>query len=169
MYYWAEGRKGEFRTDYNRFFYPLDRMHDWNRMYGRRGFVQYQFVLPRENSREGVRKAIDLLSRSRRASFLAVLKRMGPASKGLLSFPMEGYTLALDIPLTNDLLDYLKRLDEIVLAHGGRVYLAKDSRLPAAAFRTMYPRLEQFLDVKRKVDPEGRFTSDLARRLEIAP
>ena len=120
-------------------------------------------------SREGVRKAIDLLSRTRRASFLAVLKRMGPASKGMLSFPMDGYTLALDIPLTNDLVDFCKKLDEIVLAHGGRVYLAKDSRLPAAAFRAMYPRLEEFLAVKREVDPSNRFTSDLARRLEIAP
>jgi FAD/FMN-containing dehydrogenase len=169
LYYVREGGRGEYRSDYDRFFYPLDRMHDWNRMYGRRGFVQYQFVVPRENAREGVRKAIDLLSRSRRASFLAVLKRMGPASKGMLSFPMEGYTLALDIPLTNDLLDFLKKLDEIVLAHKGRVYLAKDSRLPAATFRAMYPRLDEFLGVKRSLDPENRFTSDLARRLEIVP
>jgi FAD/FMN-containing dehydrogenase len=169
LYYLREGSRGEFRTDYNSFFYPLDRMHNWNRMYGKRGFVQYQFVVPKENAREGVRKAIDLLSRTRRASFLAVLKRMGPASKGMLSFPMDGYTLALDIPLTNDLVDFCKKLDEIVLAHGGRVYLAKDSRLPAATFRAMYPRLEEFLAVKREVDPSNRFTSDLAKRLEIAP
>ena len=169
LYYLREGSRGEFRTDYNTFFYPLDRMHNWNRMYGKRGFVQYQFVVPRENAREGVRKAIDLLSRTRRASFLAVLKRMGPASQGLLSFPMDGYTLALDIPLTNDLVDFLKKLDEIVLAHKGRVYLAKDSRLPASTFRAMYPRLDEFLAVKRSVDPENRFTSDMARRLEIAP
>ena len=169
LYYLREGGRGEFRTDYNSFFYPLDRMHDWNRMYGKRGFVQYQFVVPRENAREGVRKAIDLLSRMRRASFLAVLKRMGPASPGLLSFPMDGYTLALDIPLTNDLVEFLKKLDEVVLAHKGRVYLAKDSRLPAAAFRAMYPRLDEFLAVKRSVDPENRFSSDMARRLEIAP
>ncbi len=169
FYYMREGSRGEFRTDYNNFFYPLDRMHNWNRMYGKRGFVQYQFVVPRENAREGIRKAIDLLSRSRRASFLAVLKRMGPASKGMLSFPMDGYTLALDIPLTNDLVDFLKKLDEIVLAHGGRVYLAKDSRLPAPAFRAMYPRLDEFLAVKREVDPENRFCSDMAKRLEIVP
>ena len=169
LYYWRQGRRGEFRSDYNTFFYPLDRFHNWNRMYGKRGFVQYQFVVPRDQAREGVRKVIDLISRSGRASFLAVLKRMGPASRGMLSFPLDGYTLALDIPLTNDLVDFLKKLDEIVLQHKGRVYLAKDARLPAAAFRQMYPRLGEFLKAKREYDPENRFTSDLARRLEIAP
>jgi FAD/FMN-containing dehydrogenase len=131
--------------------------------------VQYQFVVPKESAKSGVKKAIEMLSKSRRASFLAVLKRMGPPSQGLLSFPMDGYTLALDIPLTNDLTDFLKKLDEVVLDHGGRVYLAKDSRLPAETFRRMYPRLDEFMQVKRSVDPHNRFTSDLARRLEIVP
>jgi FAD/FMN-containing dehydrogenase len=168
-YYRREGRRGDFRTDYDSFFYPLDRYNDWNKMYGKRGFVQYQLVVPRDQAREGIRKAIDMLSKSRRASFLAVLKRMGPPSQGMLSFPMDGYTLALDIPLTNDLTDFLKKLDEVVLQHKGRVYLAKDSRVPAETFRQMYPRLDEFLEVKRSVDPHNRFTSDMARRLEIAP
>jgi FAD/FMN-containing dehydrogenase len=168
-YYRREGRRGEFRCDYDRFFYPLDRYNDWNKMYGRRGFVQYQFVVPRDQAREGIRKAIDMLSKTRRASFLAVLKRMGPPSQGMLSFPMDGYTLALDIPLTNDLTDFLMKLDEVVLQHKGRVYLAKDSRVPAETFRKMYPRLDEFLAVKRSVDPHNRFTSDMAKRLEIAP
>ncbi len=169
LYYARQGSRGEFREDYDTFFYPLDRFNDWNRMYGKRGFVQYQFVVPKEHAQKGVTKAIQMLSKSGRASFLAVLKRMGPPSQGLLSFPMDGYTLALDIPLTNDLTDFLKKLDDVVLEHGGRVYLAKDSRLPADTFRKMYPRLEEFLKVKRSVDPGNRFTSDLARRLEIVP
>lgn len=169
LYYAREGRKGEFRSDYDSFFYPLDRINNWNKMYGKRGFVQYQFVVPRETAQRGVTKAIQVLSKSGRASFLAVLKRMGPPSPGMLSFPMDGYTLALDIPLTNDLTDFLKKLDDIVLEHGGRVYLAKDSRMSAETFRKMYPRLEEFLEVKRSIDPNNRFTSDLARRLEIVP
>ena len=169
FYYASEGRKGEFRSDYDKFFYPLDKYQNWNRMYGKRGFVQYQFVVPRERAQSGVTKAIDILSKSGRASFLAVLKRMGPPSQGLLSFPLDGYTLALDIPLTNDLTDFLRKLDDVVLEHGGRVYLAKDSRLPADVFRKMYPRYEEFLKAKRSLDPGNRFTSDLARRLELLP
>ncbi|HXH59737.1 MAG TPA: FAD-binding oxidoreductase [Fimbriimonadaceae bacterium] len=168
-YFWREGRKREFRCDYNEFFYPLDRINDWNKMYGKRGFVQYQFVVPMEGARECMRKVVGMFSRSRRASFLAVLKRMGPEDKGLLSFPREGYTLALDVPLSNDLLAFLERVDEVVLDHGGRVYLAKDSRLPADTFRKMYPKIEEFLRVKRAVDPDWKFRSDLAKRLEIGP
>lgn len=169
MFYWREGRRGEFLTNYNKFFYPLDRLHNWNKMYGKRGFVQYQFVLPKDHARPGMKKAIELLSKSGRGSFLAVLKRLGPGSGGVLAFPEDGYTLALDMPLSNDLVEFLKKLDEIVLEHNGRVYLAKDSRLPAGTFKKMYPRLDEFLEVKRKIDPENRFTSDMAKRLEIAP
>jgi FAD/FMN-containing dehydrogenase len=169
FYYASEGRKGEFRSDYDKFFYPLDKYQNWNRMYGKRGFVQYQFVVPRERAQSGVTKAIEILSKSGRASFLAVLKRMGPPSQGLMSFPLDGYTLALDIPLTNDLTDFLRKLDDVVLEHGGRVYLAKDSRLPAETFRKMYPRYEEFVKAKRSLDPGNRFTSDLARRLELLP
>ncbi len=167
VFYWRQCRRKEFLTDYDEFFYPLDRIHNWNLMYGKRGFVQYQFVLPTVGGREGVKKIVTMLAKSRCASFLAVLKRMGPEGKGMLSFPMEGYTLALDIPLSNSVVDLLKKLDEIVLQHKGRVYLAKDSRLPAETFRKMYPRLDEFIALKRQADPEVRFTSDLARRLEI--
>ncbi|MCH7904307.1 MAG: FAD-binding oxidoreductase [Armatimonadetes bacterium] len=169
LYYRVQGRRGEFHVDYDRFFYPLDAVNDWNRMYGKAGFVQYQFVVPTERAREAVRKAMLLISKFKRASFLAVLKRFGPAGKGLLSFPAEGYTLAVDLPVCNALPKLLKRLDEIVLEYGGRVYLAKDACLPVPAFKAMYPKLDEFLKVKREVDPENRFSSDLARRLEIAP
>jgi decaprenylphospho-beta-D-ribofuranose 2-oxidase len=97
-----------------------------------------------------------------------VLKRFGPAGRGLLSFPIEGYTLTLDLPVSDSgLFPFLDRLDAIVLEHGGRVYLAKDARLKPATFRQMYPRLDQWRAVKKQVDPDNRFDSDLARRLKM--
>jgi FAD/FMN-containing dehydrogenase len=151
------------------FFYPLDAIGDWNRMYGADGFVQYQCVLPMDASYDGLVDLLQAINRSGHASFLAVLKRMGPADAGLLSFPMRGYTLALDMPYQEGLEDFLHELDEIVLRHGGRVYLAKDVALQPEAFRTMYPQYEQWRSVKQAVDPDNRFASDLSRRLGITP
>ena len=105
---------------------------------------------------------------SKRPSFLTVLKRFGPEGSGLLSFPMAGYTLTMDFPVSDvGLFTFLERLDEIVVKHGGRVYLAKDARLGADAFRRMYSRLDQWLEVKRRFDPTDVFTSDLARRIGL--
>jgi decaprenylphospho-beta-D-ribofuranose 2-oxidase len=161
-YYAREGaRRGPFVSDYDRYFYPLDAIAHWNRLYGRRGFVQYQCVLPLDGAFDGMRDILGRLSRSRRPSFLAVLKRLGEESGGLLSFPMAGYTLALD------LLPLLDELDRVVIEHGGRVYLAKDARLSAEAFRSMYPRLGEWLEIKNRIDPGNRFTSSLARRLGL--
>jgi len=147
------------------FFYPLDSIRNWNRIYGSAGFAQYQCVVPTEGGRDALVELLERLSQSGRASFLAVLKRMGPADCGLLSFPMEGYTLSLDIPNRPGLSDFLRGLDAVVTRHGGRVYLAKDSALDPATFRDMYPRFPEWLDVKRRVDPEDRFASALSRRL----
>jgi FAD/FMN-containing dehydrogenase len=169
LYYLLQGRRRQpFIADYESFFFPLDRIGNWNRIYGKRGFVQYQCVLPAAEAYQGIRALLDALVAAGRSSFLCVLKRFGPAGKGLLSFPIEGYTLTLDLPVNDrGLFAFLDGLDAIVLKHGGRVYLAKDARLGAETFRAMYPRFEEWLRIKSKTDPENRFDSDLARRLEI--
>jgi FAD/FMN-containing dehydrogenase len=149
------------------FFYPLDGVGHWNRLYGRAGFVQYQVVLPHEDGWQGLAKLLQRISASGRASFLAVLKRLGPAGEGLLSFPREGYTLALDLPVRPGLTDLLRALDTIVLDHGGRLYLAKDATTTAEAVRLMYPRLDEFRAVKARLDPRGVISSSLARRLRL--
>lgn len=150
-----------------RFLFPLDALDGWNRMYGKRGFRQFQCVLPNGEAAGGIRKLIAAITESRAASFLAVLKTLGRAGVGMLSFPMPGMTLAVDFPNRPDAPDLLHRLERIVLDHGGRIYLAKDSALSAEGFAQMYPRLDEFRRVLAAVDPAGRFQSDMARRLRI--
>jgi decaprenylphospho-beta-D-ribofuranose 2-oxidase len=153
--------------DIGLFFHPLDTVDEWKTVYGRRGFVQYQFVVPfgRENA---LRHIIEMLSNESLPSFLAVLKRFGAANPGMLSFPMPGWTLAVDIPVGRaDLADVFDRMDEVVLEAAGRVYLAKDARTRPENIPLMYPRLSEWQAVRRRIDPDGVVTSDLARRLGL--
>jgi decaprenylphospho-beta-D-ribofuranose 2-oxidase len=149
------------------YFHPLDGVGGWNRLYGPKGFLQYQFVVS-DGDTEVVRRIIEQIARARLASFLAVLKRFGPGDRGPLSFPRAGWTLALDLPAgTAGLGLLLDQLDDQVAAAGGRVYLAKDSRLSPAAFRAMYPGVDRWMAVRDRVDPNGVLRSDLGRRLGL--
>lgn len=157
-------------VDIDSFFYPLDAVRHWNRLYGPRGFVQYQAFLPRDTSAVGLPLLLNAMVASGAASFLAVLKSCGPADGGLLSYLEPGHTLALDIPYhPRRVPELCRRLDRILLDHGGRLYLAKDSLMAAETFRAMYPRIDEFLAVKRRVDPDCRFVSAQARRVGLVP
>jgi decaprenylphospho-beta-D-ribofuranose 2-oxidase len=150
------------------FFHPLDGVGGWNLLYGPDGFVQYQFAVPPERA-EIVKEAVGAIASSGIPSFLAVLKRFGPGTPGPLSFSQEGWTLALDFPLgPSGLPALLDRLDEVVAHAGGRVYLAKDARLRPELLPLMYPRLQDLLAVRRRVDPEAVLASDLSRRLGVS-
>jgi FAD/FMN-containing dehydrogenase len=148
------------------FFFPLDGIADWNRIYGRRGFVQHQCVLPQATAAGAIAEMLDRITRRGGASFLAVLKRLGRSS-GTLSFPMEGYTLALDLPLAPDLLAFLDDLDRLVVGAGGRLYLAKDARQSRATFEAGYPNADRFRKFRRLVDGCGKVRSRLSDRLGL--
>ncbi|WP_316747573.1 FAD-binding oxidoreductase [Streptomyces herbicida] len=159
-------RSGELQR-ISAFFHPLDGVPHWNRIYGRGGLVQYQFVVG-HGQEEALRRIVRRISGRRCPSFLAVLKRFGDADPGWLSFPVPGWTLALDIPAALPGLGaFLDELDEEVAAAGGRVYLAKDSRLRPDLLAAMYPRLADFRALRAELDPGGLFVSDLARRLGL--
>ncbi|WP_405144939.1 FAD-binding oxidoreductase [Sphaerisporangium sp. NBC_01403] len=165
--WYAKSRERRVIQDLAPFFHPLDFVDGWNRVYGSRGFVQYQFVVP--FGEEGtLRRVVSRLSAEGVVSFLTVLKRFGPGTPGMLSFPMPGWTLALDIPAgQTGLAGLLREFDEWVAGAGGRLYLAKDARMRAELLPVMYPRLAEWRKIRESVDPGEVFRSDLARRLSL--
>jgi len=150
----------------NEFFFPLDKIHDWNRLYGKRGFHQFQCVVPLAQ-RDALREMLGLIAGSGLASPLAVLKRMGEGRAGYLSFPMEGYTLAVDFPNRAQAALLIARLEEMTLAAQGRLYLAKDSLATGDRVKAMYPEHTRWAAEVAKADPAGDFTSDIIRRLDL--
>lgn len=167
LYYHKQlSRQVSSLVDYDSFFYPLDAIHNWNRIYGKRGFVQYQCVFPKEASREGLEQILQRTARGNMGSFLAVLKLFGP-QEGLMSFPMEGYTLALDFPISRKIFPFLDELDAVVADLGGRVYLTKDARLKPEMLTRMYPNLPQFRELLASIDPTGRIRSLQSDRLRM--
>ncbi|OIO01423.1 MAG: hypothetical protein AUJ49_07760 [Desulfovibrionaceae bacterium CG1_02_65_16] len=173
MLYYGKAHSGvsESIVPYTTFFYPLDAVNEWNRIYGKRGFTQYQFVIPKEAGRAGLEKILARIAASGLGSFLAVLKLFGRQDhpKGNMSFPMEGYTLALDFPIGEKLFPLLDTLDAMVLDYGGRLYLTKDARMSAETFRRGYGALlDDFLAVKQRWDPQWRLQSLQSRRLGLA-
>jgi FAD/FMN-containing dehydrogenase len=154
-------------TPIHTFFYPLDKIGHWNRMYGSNGFTQYQLVLPKEAGKEGLSVMLDKISGAGLGSFLAVLKLFGAANSNYLSFPMEGYTLALDFKIQKKLFPLLDELDRIVLSHGGRIYLTKDVRMSTEVFRSGYPQWEAFSELREKYRMHRKFNSLQSKRLGV--
>jgi decaprenylphospho-beta-D-ribofuranose 2-oxidase len=155
-----------FLAGWDPYFFPLDRIGAWNRIYGRRGFVQHQCIIPTDAALPALAEILDRVSRRGGASFLAVLKQLGP-SCGTISFPREGYTLALDLHVTDRVFRLLDEIDGIVVAAGGRLYLAKDARQSRATFEAGYPGLPAFRELRRGIGAGGRIASRLSTRLGI--
>ena len=166
--YWAKAAHNKRQTvPLLHYFYPLDAIGSWNRLYGKGGFVQYQFVLPKADGVANMRKILTKIAQSGAGSFLAVLKKFGPANQNLLSFPIEGYTLALDFKVSPFVIDLLQGLDDMVADKGGWVYLAKDSVMREASFKSTYSKWQEFEVVRKNYGAIGKFASNQSRRLGL--
>ena len=156
-------------SHFDQFFYPLDFVRNWNRLYGKTGFLQYQFVIPMYCGKEGVTAVLKEISARGEGSFLAVLKAFGAQNQNHLSFPLEGITLALDFKSRPEIFKFLDRLDALVLDFGGRIYLTKDARMSQQTFRKSYPRWSEFMEIRSRYFATDRFTSNQAKRLGLVP
>ncbi|QKX15654.1 FAD-binding oxidoreductase [Microbulbifer sp. YPW1] len=159
--------KSRSLVSYEPYFYPLDGVRNWNRLYGSDGFLQYQFVIPRKAGIEGLTVILNRLAASKRGSFLAVLKLFGEENSNYLSFPMEGYTLALDLKRSPEVFALLDELDDVVVGLGGRIYLAKDARMSKSIFQASYPGWESFSQLRRQWGADNIFNSIQSIRLGL--
>lgn len=168
-FYYGRAKEGisKQKVDIDTFFYPLDAIGHWNRIYGKNGFTQYQFILPKEKSYEGLEEILTTISKSGKGSFLAVLKLYGKANDNWLSFPMEGYSLALDFKIEKGLFELLDKLDEIVVKYMGRIYLTKDVRVSKEIFEQGYPNISAFREYRKKHKMDEKFESLQSRRVGI--
>ncbi|RXJ95817.1 FAD-linked oxidase [Arcobacter sp. AHV-9/2010] len=155
------------KVDIDTFFYPLDAINNWNRIYGKNGFTQYQFILPKDVSYDGLKEILEKISNSGKGSFLAVLKLYGEANQNYLSFPMKGYSLALDFKIEKGIFELLDSLDEIVLKYGGRIYLTKDVRVSKEIFEKGYPSIEKFRNLRKEYGMDKKFQSLQSKRVGI--
>lgn len=155
------------KVDIDTFFYPLDAIGHWNRIYGKNGFTQYQFILPKETSYKGLKEILTTISDSGKGSFLAVLKLYGQANENYLSFPIEGYSLALDFKIEKGLFELLDKLDEIVVKYKGRIYLTKDVRVSKETFEKGYPQIEAFREYRKENRMDIKFQSLQSKRVGI--
>jgi decaprenylphospho-beta-D-ribofuranose 2-oxidase len=167
QFYYGKVRKriSKQRVDIDTFFYPLDAIGHWNRIYGTRGFTQYQFILPKEHSYKGLKEVLSTISG--KGSFLAVLKLHGKANENYLSFPMEGYSLALDFKIEKGVFELLDKLDEIIVKYGGRIYLAKDVRVSKEVFQKGYPHIDAFRQFRKDNGLDRIFQSLQSKRIGI--
>ena len=166
FYYW-KAKEGENVVDFESFFYPLDKIANWNVLYGNKGFLQYQFILPKENSYDGISDVLERINKSKYYTTLAVLKLYGKQNDNYLSFPMEGYSIALDFKVTSGIFQFLDELDKVVLSYGGRFYLAKDARLKRETFEAGYPKLDEFRKIRMEIEADKVFQSFQSRRLGL--
>ena len=168
MYYlFSKNSKSGKQVNYDTFFFPLDKIKNWNRIYGDAGFLQYQFVLPKSSSYQGIKSILELVSQFGGEPTLAVLKLFGKQNQNYLSFPMEGYSLALDFKNSQKTQELLNKLDLIVNENHGRIYLAKDSRQSADMFKKTYHFFEDWIEIKKELDPDCKFVSDISNRLDF--
>ena len=167
--YYKKAPDGESKqkVDIDTFFYPLDAINNWNRIYGKGGFTQYQFILPKEKSYDGLKEILEKISKSGKGSFLAVLKLYGEENQNYLSFPMKGYSLALDFKIEKGIFELLNSLDEIVLKYGGRIYLTKDVRVSKEIFEKGYPNIEKFRNLRKEYGMDKKFQSLQSKRVGI--
>lgn len=167
MHYMSNTKKDLVtKVHYDKFFYPLDNIQNWNYLYGSKGFLQYQFVIPKNiESSKNLQNIFDFIKKEEVYPYLVVLKKFGKANNNYLSFPEEGYTVTFDFKVDNKIFDFLDKLDKKILDYNGKIYLTKDARMKKEIFKSSYKKLDKFLEIKSIIDPNGIFKSEQYKRL----